>query len=843
MIFAFDNCELDSARMVLRVGGEESRVEPQVFDLLRYLIERRGKVVLKEELLDGVWGDRFVSQSALTTRIRSARRAVGDDGTRQQVIRTVHGRGYEFVADVEVSVSRAEAGLDGGSAAAGQFSSMLPAAVQSVIGRDDFLQRLRADLRGNRLLTLVGPGGVGKTTVGFELARMSEQDYIDGTHVVELVTVDDDDAVLEALATALDVNTRQHASLDDAIVDLLRQRNVLLLVDNCEHLLDQVAPLIGRILRSAPQVSVVATSREALALPGEHIWTVEPLAVAPTGRAAGGDLADLPSVRLFAERSRAVDPTFELDDDNLMTVADICRRLDGIPLAIELAAARVRTIDVGEIAQRLDERFRLLRATSRGSDPRHRTLYDAISWSYNLLDAQERRLFAALTVFAGQFDLEAARSVCGGTDLLDPLARLAERSMVTVRRPAGGGTRYELLETLREYGRSRLDDDESVEVSVAHARYFAATAEMIGADLKTPREAGAVVRGDASFADLRVAQRFAWQIGDFDLAFGLIGSVGEYAMRTLRYEIFSWADRVSIEAQRSDHSVIPLITGISAFGAWVRGEYDKALALADAAQLAEVDPDGVPSGIVERVRANVLYSTGRMSEALAQVMRLIELADDSGEDSRLVHALYMGSVGYSSIGDFDRARELAAMAKGVADRTGSPTDLASAWVAQGFATDGHDEAAIEAFDTSNRIAVSAGNRWMSAFALTEASGLMVIGGYLDEGCRGLAEVVDTWYRAGEWSQQWHTLSRCVLALDRIDRPVLATQVVGAIEAHVAFAGPPGMTTLRDVVLGTREALADQLGAQRTREEKKIGQALPLAELVHSTSNALLGRAD
>ena len=339
VILAFEDCELDLARVMLRRGGDEVRIEPQVFDLLSYLLERRGEVVRKEEILDEVWGDRFVSESALTTRIKSARQAVGDDGTRQGVIRTVHGKGYEFVADVRVIES--DPATERSSAAVPDTAgSALPTALQALIGRDELLVELIADQRDHRLVTLVGTGGVGKTSVGFELARRVASGYADGVFVVELVTVVDEDATYGAFATALDVNTRQQLSIEDAIVDMLRPRHALLVLDNCEHLVEPVAELVGRILRSAPRVSIVATSREPLAVAGEHVWTVEPLTTPDLHTVPVDELSSVPAVALFLERACAADPRFELDELTTPAVIEICRRLDGIPLAIELAAAR-----------------------------------------------------------------------------------------------------------------------------------------------------------------------------------------------------------------------------------------------------------------------------------------------------------------------------------------------------------------------------------------------------------------------------------------------------------------------------------------------------------------------
>ncbi len=836
VILVFEDCELDLARVVLTRAGQEVRIEPQVFDLLCCLIDRRGEVVRKEELLDQVWGDRFVSESALTTRIKSVRQAVGDDGRRQRVIRTVHGKGYEFVAPVRV--------VDAPSATddtAGAAGSSLPVAVQPLIGREELLSQLLDDHDTSRLITLVGTGGVGKTSVAFELARRVEPRYPDGVLVVELASVVDHDAALAAFATSLDVNTRQRASIEDAIVDMLRPRRALLVLDNCEHLVEPVASLVDRILHSAPAVSILATSREPLAVTGEHVWTVEPLSTIGLDSIPEDELASVPAVALFLERARAADPRFELTAANAPAIVEICRRLDGIPLAIELAASRAHAIDVVEIARRLDERFRLLKGVRRGADPRHRTLDDAISWSYDLLDDDEQRLFASLAVFAGPFDLGAAESVCTGEDVLDLLTRLTTRSMLAVRRLTTGGTRYEMLETLREYGRGRLGDQQSVEIFGAHARQFLSLARSVEVDLATPQEADAVARADGSFADLRAAQGFALQIEDHDIAFGLIASLREYAMRTLHYEVFTWADSTAGLGGAAAHPLHPVVTGVRAYGAWVRGEFDPAISLADAARAAENAAGAAPTGLVERVRANVLYATGAIESGLVENARLIELAEESRSDSKMAHAYYMASVASSSIGQYEEAERLISLSREAGRRTGSPTDLASASVAEGFATRNDDDAALAAFATADRLARSAGNRWMSAFARTEASGLLVLHGHLEEGCEGLAQVVDIWYRSGEWGQQWHTLSRCLIALDRIGQQEIAAQVLGAIEAHATMGGPPVMTTLRDLAFETRDSLTADLGAARADEQRAIGASLPVATIVDRARSALLGR--
>ena len=835
MILRFADCELDLARVILRRDGEEVKLEPQVFDVLSHLVQHRGEVVRKEELLDEIWGDRFVSESALTTRIKSVRHAVGDDGNRQSIIRTVHGKGYEFVADVQVISGRGRDPARAPAAVAG-----LPAAVQPLIGRESLLGNLVEALATHRLITLVGPGGVGKTSLAFELARTVGGDYADGVHVVELVSVVDEDATLAAFATAIDVSLRQGSSIDEAILAMLRPRHALLLLDNCEHLIEPVAALVSRISREAPSVSIMATSREPLAVPGERVWSVEPLSTAGATEVDDQDLLSIPAVALFVERARAADPEFVLDGATAPVVVEICRRLDGIPLAIELAAARARAIDVAEIARRLDERFGLLKAMRRGSDPRHRTMHDAISWSYDMLEPDEQELFTVLSVFAGPFDLRSAEAMCTTGDALDLLTRLTERSMLSVRRQDRGGTRYELLETLRDYGRARLDDARAAEMFAAHAAHFAAEAVSLESDLGGPGEARAMARAEASFADLRAAQRFASEIGGLDTAFGLIGSIREFAMRAMRYEVFAWADAACRSPGALDHPLAPLLTGMRAYGAWVRGEFDLAISLADETRRLEAALAVPPSGLAERTLGNVLYIVGRGDAGNLESARQVELAEESGNRSRLVHACYMASVALSTVGEYDEATRYVERARAEALKTDSPTDLASASVAEGFAAI-EDDAALAAFVTAERLANSAGNRWMSAFARTEASGLLVHRGEIDEGCAGLAEMVALWHRAGEWSQQWLTLSRCVIALHRVGRTVLAAELLGAIEAHAMLGVAPMTPTLRDVAFSTREALIDELGAAQAEDLRAAGAACPVEDIVHRTRNALLAR--
>ena len=276
--------------------------------------------------------------------------------------------------------------------------------------------------------------------------------------------------------------------------------------------------------------------------------------------------------------------------------------------------------------------------------------------------------------------------------------------MIGTRRPPSGGTRYEILETLREFGRSRLEDGERIQLATVHAGLFASIARSVEADLRTPQEHDAMLRARASFADLRAAQRFALDTGDLDVAYSLIASIREYAMRSLQYEVFGWADAACRAAGGESHPLHATLLGISGYGAWVRGEFDRAIELARAARASEERYGTTPSGLVERDLANVFYTIGRGDEGMVEARRQIELARESGNDSRLAHAAYMASVAATSIGYHDEAGRLIALARQAARRTGSPTDLASASVAEGFATRADDTAALDAFATADRLA-------------------------------------------------------------------------------------------------------------------------------------------
>ncbi len=411
---------------------------------------------------------------------------------------------------------------------AGSGRTNLPLQLTSFVGREREQADLLRLLDANRLVTLIGTGGTGKTRLMLEAAADLVDRYPDGVWLAELATVNDPARVANEVARAMGVRDDPHVSIETSVTDFLRSKSMLLLLDNCEHLVAAAARLAESLLETSSGLRIMATGREALGIPGETILQVPSLAVpalpesahvhgqtgavpssVPAASATYEALAASESVRLFAERATAVSPAFALTPANIATVAEICQRLDGIPLAIELAAARVPVLSVDEILERLGDRFRLLTGGRRTAVARQQTLQALVDWSWDLLPEEDRRLLRRLSVFAGGWTLEAATAVCGtdesdGSAVLDALTQLVERSLVVVE--PGSSTRYRLLETIRQYARDRLvESGEPDAIRTRHLGYFLGLAERAERQMRGAEFVDWVQRLDADGDNLRLA--------------------------------------------------------------------------------------------------------------------------------------------------------------------------------------------------------------------------------------------------------------------------------------------------------------------------------------------------
>ena len=481
MIFVFGDRELDSDTLELRHAGAVVKVEPQVFDVLAYLVSHRDRVVTKEELLDEVWGDRFVSVSALTSRIKAARRAVGDDGHRQVVIRTVHGRGYRFVASIEARVEgdRAAQGDAGGRLG----TPSLPSPLTSFVGRAAERAALADALTRHRLVTAVGPGGVGKTRLALAVAADVTGRFADGAWYVDLVPVTDPAMVGAAVAGAFGFGEQVGRTPTDTVLSKLAGAEALVVLDNCEHVVAGVIPFVERLLSACPNTTVVATSRVRLTVPFEWLFSVPGMSLHGADGEGEGD-----AVALFAERA-AMAGWSSPDPDDRRRIVEICAELDGVALAIELAAARLATFGLDGLEAGLANQFALLAGGPR-LDARHQSVRSALDWSVGLLDEKHRVALRRVSVFAAPFTAADAAAVCGHAPLVpeevaESLARLVDHSLLVVA-AAPGGTRYRMLETIRQYGVERMVEvGEEVEVRARHLRWCLTAAARLDAEDET----------------------------------------------------------------------------------------------------------------------------------------------------------------------------------------------------------------------------------------------------------------------------------------------------------------------------------------------------------------------
>jgi predicted ATPase/DNA-binding CsgD family transcriptional regulator len=400
----------------------------------------------------------------------------------------------------------------------------LPLQLNSFVGRGREMAEIETLLADRRLLTLTGPGGSGKTRLALAVTSEVAEWFGDGVWLVELASLSDPDLLPQAVASVLGVRETPSAPLVDALVAYLEPRNVLLVLDNCEHLIEACASLAEALLRRCPDLRVLATSREALGVAGETLFAVPPLTLPDPHRPSGVEgLPRYEASRLFVERARAVKPDFSLSEENAMAIAQICYRLDGMPLAIELAAARIRVLSVEQISTRLDDSFRLLTGGGRSMLARQRTLRATMDWSYGLLDPQEKELFRRLAVFAGGFTLGEAEAVCAGEGLgrgevLDLLTSLVDKSLVLVAE-RDGEARYRLLETVRQYASEKLDRaGEHDAVGRRHAEFFVELAERAAPELKGHGQVAWLGRLETGHGNLRAAMRRLLRNGDVEAA-------------------------------------------------------------------------------------------------------------------------------------------------------------------------------------------------------------------------------------------------------------------------------------------------------------------------------------
>jgi predicted ATPase/DNA-binding CsgD family transcriptional regulator len=585
----------------------------------------------------------------------------------------------------------------------------LPLQLTSLVGREGEISEVRDLLAGARLLTLTGPGGSGKTRLALAVAGGLIEDFEDGVWLVELAPLSDPELVPQAVASVLGVREAPGDPLSETLADRLRAGSLLLVLDNCEHLVDACAILIQSLLRRCPGLRVLTTSREMLGMPGEFLFAVPPLSLPdPRRPPAVEGLSGYEAVRLFAERARAVKPDFAITGQNALAVAQICYRLDGIPLAIELAAARTRVLTPEQISARLEASFRLLSGGGRQALARHATLRAATDWSHDLLSAEEKSLFARLSAFAGGFSLVAAEEVGSGggiarNEVLDLLEKLVDRSMVTFEEK-GGGARYRLLETLRQYASEKLSEAEEAErVRRRHTLYFLRLAEEAEPELKGAHQETWLGRLEREHDNFRAALSWALERDEAELALRMSGALGEFwylsghlseGRRWLeaalagedggpdaaRARALTWAgamrwitrehddyerltdlgeEGLALYRRLGNDAEVALALQTLAYAESQRNRLERASTLAEEAirlQRASSNTGGLARSLP--VLGFVALARNEHGRAVALHEENLALAREAEDSFAIVVSLIQGSLAYSGLGELRRARTL-----------------------------------------------------------------------------------------------------------------------------------------------------------------------------------------
>lgn len=562
----------------------------------------------------------------------------------------------------------------------------LPVQSTSFIGRDHEMEEIRHLMERTSLLTLIGTGGTGKTRLALEVGARLINDFSGGVWLIELAPISDPTRIVEVITTALDIREEPDNPLKTTLINSLRDREVLLILDNCEHLLAASSTLAGELLRSCPRLKIIATSRHSLGLAGEQTFPVPPLSMLDvrihelTGPNVAETLSQFDAVKLFIERATAVRPDFRVTNANAPALAEVCSRLDGIPLAIELAAARVRVLDIDQIAERLNDRFRLLRGGHRNSLPHQQTLQALIDWSHDLLSDQERVVFRRLGAFVGGRTLAALEAVCSGDgiedyEILDLIQQLIDKSLVTVERDTIGEPRYTMIESVWQYAKEKLEaSGEADGIRERHLDYFLKFAEKAAPKLEGAEQKDWLERAFNESLNFRVATEWAIKTGNIEAGLRLLSSLHRVmeirgntakALETV-YQLFDAVteDNVSPKA---------LAAGYIAAGrlSWAVDHYGEARRFHVAAkQIYDAIPDEVGSALADLLMAFLDRGDRDLDAAEKRFQRAVEVGKRTG-------ALYIQAGGESGLGslaldrgDLDTARQLKEISIGHYEKLG-----------------------------------------------------------------------------------------------------------------------------------------------------------------------------
>jgi predicted ATPase/DNA-binding winged helix-turn-helix (wHTH) protein len=518
----FGPFELSIGERVLRRDSQVLPLGDRALDILIYLADRPGEVIAKQELIDHVWSDVTVEEGSLRVHVAAIRKALGDGQFGNRYIANIKARGYSFVGTVVPLAGSTESRND-----KFRHQGRLPVRPLTMIGRETVIGEVSDKLRDERFVTLLGPGGIGKTTIALAVGRAAAEEFGGEVYLVDLESLTDPRYVAGAVATSLGLPLK---SKDPGVelVELVRSRKLLIILDSCEHVIESVALLAEQLYRQTEEIHVLTTSRELLKVEGEHCYRVFPLDYPPIGsEQTANAVLRYPAAQLFVERVAARAGSFALTDEEAPFVAKMCRKLDGLPLAIELAAGQVAALGIKNTVARLVSRPELLKLSHRTAVTRHRTLNATLDWSYDLLSDEERIVFRRIAPFVGDFTLEGARYVAGelgiGTgEIFDAVAGLVEKSLIATRIDEAQA-QYRLLDTTRAYALEKLEEHAEVDVVLRrHAEYVAGYLESQRAALLALAKAERAAAYPSPSGNIHPAPQSSFGLrGDNQIATGL----------------------------------------------------------------------------------------------------------------------------------------------------------------------------------------------------------------------------------------------------------------------------------------------------------------------------------
>jgi predicted ATPase/DNA-binding winged helix-turn-helix (wHTH) protein len=636
-------------RRELLAGGQPIHLGGRSFDVLMALIEGQGAVVSKDALMNRVWPNRIVEESSLHVQISALRNALGAD---RKLIRTISGRGYQFTGEIRTVGANPDTEPVAGTVVPVPTVPVptptnLPEPVSELIGRDAELDEILGLAAAHRLVTLTGAGGIGKTSLGLEVARRLLPEFAHGVWLIELAPLSDPNLVPATVATALGLDLGDNDISPERVANALAAKQLLLVLDNCEHLAGAATNMAEAVLRANPAARVMATSREPLRAEGECLYRVPPLAVPTEDSRDAEDPLRYGAVQLFVARARAAAPQFTADGRVAAVIAAICRHLDGIPLAIEMAAARTNALGIEELAARLDDCFQLLTGGRRTALPRHQTLRATLDWSYQLLPEPERVVLRRLAIFAGGFTLEAASTIAAtdevaGADIVDCAANLVAKSLVAADLGSTTGW-YRLLETTRVYALEKLTQSgEFEQVARRHAEYYRDLFGRAEVELQTRPASEWLAAYGRRIDNLRAALDWAFSpTGDVPIGVALtIAAVPLWVQLSLVHECRARVERA-------------LASPVPQGGRSERQEMKLYAALG----------------------ASLLYSTGPVPEIESVWAKALEIAESLGDTQYQLRALYGLWACRLNHGEYRIALTLAERFYSLAQDRAHPADL------------------------------------------------------------------------------------------------------------------------------------------------------------------------